>query len=54
MVGNTRIKDWKKGDVLWFDWYNVPHGTANLGRKNRLMLVITGENTPAFEKLIKK
>jgi hypothetical protein len=54
MVGNTIISDWKKGDVLWFDWYNVPHGTANFGRKNRPILQITGETTPAFEKLIKK
>ena len=52
MMGTKTITGWKKGDVIWFDWWNVPHGTANFGRTNRMMLQITGETTPAFEKLI--
>ena len=52
MAGTKIITGWKKGDVFWFDWYHVPHGTANFSRTNRMMLQITGETTPAFEKLI--
>ena len=33
---------WKKGDVLFFDWRNTPHSTANCGRDNRPLLKITG------------
>jgi hypothetical protein len=34
--------DWKKGDVLFFDWRNTPHSTANCGVHNRPLLKITG------------
>ena len=44
---------WTKGDVLWFDWYNLPHGTANFSRQNRMMIQVTGETTPEFEELIR-
>lgn len=54
MLGTKIISGWTKGDVLWFDWYHVPHGTANFSRRNRMMLQITGETTPEFEKLLKK
>ena len=52
MAGTKIITGWKKGDVFWFDWYHVPHGTANFSRSNRMMLQITGETTSDFEKLI--
>ncbi len=34
--------NWKKGDVLFFDWRNTPHSTANCGIDNRPFLKITG------------
>jgi len=34
--------DWKKGDVVHFDWRNVPHCTANAGYLPRPILKITG------------
>lgn len=34
--------NWKKGDVLFFDWRNTPHSTANCGTHNRPLLKITG------------
>lgn len=34
--------NWKKGDVLFFDWKNTPHSTANCGIHNRPLLKITG------------
>ena len=33
---------WKKGDVLFFDWRNTPHSTANCGIDNRPFLKVTG------------
>tara|TARA_B100000902_G_scaffold225682_1_gene214278 strand:- start:1300 stop:2040 length:741 start_codon:yes stop_codon:yes gene_type:complete len=33
---------WKKGDVLFFDWRNTPHSTANCGINNRPFLKVTG------------
>ena len=53
MLGTKVITAWSRGDVLWFDWYHVPHGTANFSRQNRMMIQVTGETTPEFEKLIK-
>lgn len=34
--------EWEKGDVVFFDWQNTPHGTANIGSHNRPFLKITG------------
>ena len=34
--------NWKKGDVLFFDWRNTPHSTANCGVHERPLLKITG------------
>lgn len=51
ILGTKTISHWKKGDVIWFDWYHVPHGTANFSRTVRPLLQITGETTPEFEKL---
>ena len=33
---------WKKGDVVFFDWMNTPHSTANCGSVHRPFLKITG------------
>jgi hypothetical protein len=33
---------WKKGDVVFFDWKNTPHSTANCGATLRPFLKITG------------
>ena len=33
---------WKKGDVMFFDWQNTPHSTANCGTEDRPLLKITG------------
>ena len=34
--------NWSKGDVLFFDWRNTAHSTANAGVKDRPFLKITG------------
>ena len=34
--------NWKKGDVVNFQWRAVPHGTCNFGWHDRPMLRMTG------------
>lgn len=43
--------DWKKGDVVWFDWRNVPHATANAGYSPRPIIKISGDS-PFIDDLI--
>lgn len=51
-IGNNYWSSWKSGEIMWHPWHNVPHGTANTGKKPRINLQITGECTPELiEKL---
>jgi len=45
--GNFVYQGWKAGDVTTFDWYNVPHATANAGHVPRATLQVTGVITDA-------
>jgi len=45
------ISNWQRGDVMWFDWRNTPHGTANFGEVSRPLLLITGVRTPKWEQI---
>jgi len=40
--GNYTWQNWRAGDVVTFDWLNVPHSTANAGLTPRVTLQITG------------
>lgn len=51
-MGNYNWSNWKAGDVMWFDWYDMPHASANAGFFARPMLKLTGYTTPEFEKLL--
>jgi len=49
--GNYQWWGWQPGDVVTFDWFNVPHATANAGHVPRATLQITGiltEKTTQF------
>jgi hypothetical protein len=48
MFGSYHWTKWKKGDAVYFDWYNVPHGTCNFGHHPRPLLSVTGTKTPDF------
>lgn len=55
--GTDHWSNWKKGDVINFDWRNVPHCTANAGYSARPILKITGvsdfiENNKDFKIVI--
>jgi hypothetical protein len=55
--GNYQYRGWRAGEVITFDWRNVPHCTANAGHRPRVTLQLTGRRTPATERflgLIKK
>lgn len=49
--GNYSWTGWQAGDVVTFDWFNVPHSTANAGHTPRVTLQLTGiktQNTQEF------
>lgn len=50
--GNYSWANWRAGDVSTFDWWNVPHATANAGHVPRATLQITGIKTPTTEKFL--
>lgn len=43
--GNYCWSGWHAGDVVTFDWLNVPHSTANAGHVPRVTLQVTGIQT---------
>lgn len=49
--GNYHWNQWRAGDVVTFDWANMPHSTANAGHNPRVTLQLTGivtEQTKQF------
>ena len=43
--GNYHWRRWRAGDVVSFDWQNMPHATANAGYDPRVTLQLTGVKT---------
>lgn len=43
--GNYHWRQWRAGDVVSFDWANMPHSTANAGYDPRVTLQLTGIKT---------
>lgn len=52
--GNFQWAGWQAGDVSTFDWWNVPHATANAGHVPRATLQITGVKTQATQVFLEK
>jgi hypothetical protein len=50
--GTYTWKHWQAGDVMTFDWYNMPHSTANAGYHPRVTLQITGARTAKTEEML--
>lgn len=50
--GNFHFNRWRAGDVVTFDWQNIPHSTANAGHHPRVTLQITGVITPATREFL--
>jgi len=53
MQFGSQYLTWERGDVIFFRWQDVPHGTANFGHYERPLLQLTGETTPEFEEMLK-
>lgn len=50
--GNFHHNQWRAGDVVTFDWQNIPHSTANAGHHPRVTFQITGVKTDATDKFL--
>ena len=51
LMGSDHFAKWRRGDVVWFDWPNLPHGTANFGVTERPMLFLVGKRTTVFDNI---
>lgn len=51
--GNTYWKQWKSGDIAFHEWRHIPHGTANIARKMRATLQVTGYVTDITSAILK-
>tara|TARA_R110000803_G_C11895541_1_gene311463 strand:+ start:87 stop:752 length:666 start_codon:yes stop_codon:yes gene_type:complete len=52
LMGSRHYMHWKKGDIIYFNWQHLPHGTANFGHDHRPMLFVQGEVTEKFKKIL--
>ena len=50
--GNFVHTGYRAGEIYGFDWYNVPHCTANAGHNPRCSMLITGTATDDTLKLL--
>lgn len=50
--GNYHWQKWRAGDVVTFDWQNLPHATANAGHEPRVTFQLTGRITPTTREFI--
>jgi len=53
MFGNDVIT-WQKGDIITFDWVNIPHSTANASLHLRPLLQVTGVMTNLTHSILEK
>lgn len=53
-AGNMTWTQWKAGDMMWFDYANIPHGAANAGHKDRIIMKVTGFTSTKFESLLEQ
>jgi len=47
----TSFIQWRKGDVVVFDWKNIPHASANAGWEPRCLIQLTGTITEKTNEL---
>ncbi len=52
LMGSEHFTHWQKGDVMYFSWKDLPHGTANFGHNSRPLLFVQGEITKEFKDLL--
>ena len=52
--GNWNWHQWQAGDIMSFDWQNIPHCTANAGHCPRVTLQITGVRTEKTQEMLNR
>jgi hypothetical protein len=52
--GNFMHQFWKSGDIVSFDWMNLPHSSANAGLSPRVSLLTTGVITETTKQFFKE
>jgi len=52
--GNYHWNQWRAGDVMTFDWANMPHSTANAGYNPRVTFQLTGIRTEKTESFLQR
>jgi hypothetical protein len=52
MQMGTSYMQWRRGDVVWFDWRNMPHASANAGWEPRCLIQLTGTITRKTEEIL--
>lgn len=48
----TSFVQWRRGDLVWFDWRNIPHASANAGWDPRCLAQVTGTITERTKDLL--
>ncbi len=48
----TSFVQWRRGDLVWFDWRNIPHASANAGWEPRCLAQVTGTVTERTRDLL--
>ena len=44
-IGNANFTQWRAGDCITWEWFDMPHSTANAGYDPRVTLQLTGVKT---------
>jgi hypothetical protein len=52
--GNYHWNQWRAGDIVTFDWENMPHSTANAGYDPRVTFQLTGIRTEKTEQFLQQ
>lgn len=54
IYGNSVLTQWRAGDVHIFDTLNIPHATANMSYKPRVVMIITAARTDETDEILRK
>ena len=51
-IGTHDLQHWKAGDIIWFDWQNAPHASANASYDPKVAIMLTGIKSAKTEQII--
>jgi len=53
-IGNATFTNWKKGDCITWEWFDLPHSTCNMGFWDRPILQLTGLTSERTKEVLEK